>query len=108
MAGIPRKPGPGRPLKGGQRRLRMSFTLEPKHADWLKDLSEAKKLSTSEFLNQLISRELSRVSTRLQIEVPRQKLREFCVRNQIARLSFFGSVLTAHFSSGPFWIGSDG
>lgn len=36
--------------------------------------------------------------SRLNIEVPRDRIEEFCRRHHIARLSFFGSVLRDDFS----------
>ena len=35
----------------------------------------------------------------LPIAIPREVIREFCVRNQIRKLSLFGSVLTDRFSA---------
>lgn len=37
------------------------------------------------------------MSTRLKINVPDEKLVEFCKRNHILKFSFFGSVLTERF-----------
>ena len=38
--------------------------------------------------------------SRVNIEVPHNKIEEFCRRHHIAKLSFFGSVLRDDFSSG--------
>jgi hypothetical protein len=39
------------------------------------------------------------MKNRVQIDVPHEKIAEFCRRNHIRKLSFFGSVLRSNFSS---------
>ena len=40
------------------------------------------------------------MAQKLPVEIPREKLAEFCRRNRIRKLSLFGSVLRADFASG--------
>ena len=86
----------GRPLKGDALRERVSFTLSPKlHRD-LK--VQAKKLHLSK--SELVERKMAGVLEPDQIEILyaftklKRKIDEIARRNEIKRLSLFGSVLT--------------
>jgi len=105
--GAGRKPGPGRPLQGERRRIRVSFTLDPRSADWLRAAAADEGTSMSQTLDRAIAdagrfqggapRRTGLPRSRLPFPVPERKLARFCARHAIRRLALFGSVLTNRF-----------
>ncbi|MBI3018724.1 MAG: nucleotidyltransferase family protein [Deltaproteobacteria bacterium] len=92
----------GRPLKGDRKRVRVSFTLHPSQAEWLKRQASLKHHSKSEILEKIISEvagQLKEERPILRIYVPTKKVEAFCVKYHVKKLSLFGSVLREDFRS---------
>lgn len=98
-----RPAGPGRPLIGNRKRVRVSFTLHPDYARWLRERAAAEEGSMSEALDRVIAQAIRRgpppreKRRRVRISLPERKLEEFCIRHRIKKLALFGSVLTRRF-----------
>ncbi len=87
----------GRPLSGDQKRERVSFTLDPRQVDWLKQEALDRGVSRSQILDEVIAAyQVGRVQ-RLPIPLNKSALRSFCRRHHIQSLSVFGSILTDQF-----------
>ncbi len=92
----------GRPLKGDQKRIRVSFTLQPARAMWLERASKNRGLSRSEMLETILSANEKNSSLE---ELPFQRnllfsenaLRDLCRKYGVRKLAFFGSVLRDDF-----------
>lgn len=91
----------GRPLKGEQKRVRVSFTLDPKLAAWLQGQADFLGKSRSDLLDLAILEAQknwgSPLESRVRIPVATSLLKKFCQKNHIKKLSLFGSVLTERF-----------
>lgn len=88
----------GRPLRGDVKRIRLSFTLHPREALWLREQALDWKKSRSETL-ELIIRQAQNISPpeQLPIPLPRKEIAEFCEEHGVRKLSLFGSVLRGDF-----------
>ncbi len=95
-------PKAGRPLKGPQKRIRVSFTLLPHQVEWLKQEAEALDISRSEFLDKLFGEKIqfdpSKGKKLSKIYVPQTKITAFCEKHHVENLSLFGSVLRNDFT----------
>ncbi|MFH1263525.1 MAG: nucleotidyltransferase domain-containing protein [Pseudomonadota bacterium] len=93
----------GRPLKGEERRVRVSFTLPPLQARWLGKESQRRGVSRSDLLSTILG--LSEIdhagfgpeAVRKNLVLSRSALAEFCRRHAIRKLALFGSVLRSDF-----------
>lgn len=101
----------GRPLRGENRRIRTSFTLEPKHLQWLAAESQRTNLSKCELLDWILSDAESRVTklrgrdvtirknTSHPIKISYFQLETVCKSYYVKKMSIYGSVLRSDFSS---------
>lgn len=101
--------GPGRPLRGDKKRIRVSFTMHPSDALWLKQQAVKANMTKSEILDQLLHEgqiqgrlALDNLTgkgkgSRLRLSIPQKEIIVFCIKHHIVKLSLFGSVLTARF-----------
>ena len=101
--------GAGRPLRGDRKRIRLSFTLHPSEAEWLKKLAATHHKSCSEALDDVLqlAREhltpkpeisAERIQSRVRISVPLTDIATVCRKYHVKKLSVFGSALTDQFS----------
>jgi uncharacterized protein len=92
----------GRPLRGSQKRVRVSYTLPPDLVSWLKGIAQVRQKSFSVMLEEMIvatKKQVSDHETILPIYIPPKKLTQFCQKYHVKKLSLFGSVLTPEFGS---------
>ncbi len=95
----------GRPLRGTQKRVRVSFTLLPPSLEWLrgeaarqgKSRSEVMELAIEHFQRPSAESKLLGGRRRLPIPIPREAVADFSRRHHIKKLSLFGSILTDRF-----------
>lgn len=110
MFGLKKKRRVGRPLKGGKKRTRVSFTLPPEHLEWLHRQSMVVGKSMSEVVERALYKARSGGvkavrepslqydgGTRSHVAVSREKISNFCRKHHIQKLALFGSVLTDKF-----------
>jgi len=96
----------GRPLKGLKKRVRTSFTMDPAFLFQLEMAAKRRKKTKSEMLDLIIQESYllkenptdHHLQSKIHIPLPHQKIEEFCKKNHIQKLSFFGSVLTDQFN----------
>ena len=92
----------GRPLKGDRKRVRVSFTLHPFQAEWLKRQASLVHHSKSEILEKILSEvagQLKGDQSVSRIYIPTKKVETFCIKYHVKKLSLFGSVLRDDFRS---------
>lgn len=87
---------PGRPLKGDQKRIRVSFTLHPHNVQWLLGEARNRRKSRSELLDEMCEL-LKKQGGGLPLPLSRGEIEDFCKTHHVRKLSLFGSVLTKDF-----------
>lgn len=92
----------GRPLKGDQKRIRVSFTLQPARAMWLERASKNRGLSRSEMLETILranekNSSLEELPFHRNLLFSEDALKNLCRKYEVRRLACFGSVLRDDF-----------
>jgi len=88
----------GRPLKGDQKRMRASFTIDPAHLAWIKGRARSERSSASDVLDQLLAMARLKPGRRFRVFADLREIAEICERHGVSRMSLFGSVLTDRFT----------